>query len=65
MNKKGVRPIKSNDRNSTGEHYWMCQKCNTWVGGFVMTGMAYNDMRYHEDKYCSKCDTKINWKLFG
>ena len=60
--KKGLRPIKSPDRNRTGEHYWMCPKCRTWVGGFVITGMTYNYMPYHEDKYCNRCDTKINWK---
>ena len=59
--KKGLRPIKSPDRNGTGEHYWMCPKCGTWVGGFVITGMPYNYMPYHEDKFCSKCDTKIKW----
>ena len=62
MNKKGIKPIKSNDRNLTGEHYWMCPNCKTWVGGFVFTGMEYNDHRYHEDKHCNKCNTKINWK---
>ncbi len=61
-NKKGLRPVKSLDRNRTGEHYWMCPKCGTWVGGFVITGMPYNYMPYHEDKYCNRCDTKINWK---
>jgi hypothetical protein len=62
MSEKGLRPIKSPDRNSTGEHYWMCPKCNNWVGGFVITGMVYDNTRYHEDKFCQKCDTKINWK---
>jgi hypothetical protein len=59
---KGLRPIKSPDKNRTGYPYWMCPKCGTWVGGFVFTGMPYNYMPYHEDKYCNRCDTKINWK---
>lgn len=62
MSKKGLRAIKSSDRNSTGEHYWMCPNCNNWVGGFVITGMSYDNIRYHEDKFCQKCSTKINWK---
>ena len=61
--KKGLRPIKSSYVNYTGEHYWMCPKCGTWVGGFVATCMSYGDMRYHEDKFCSKCNAKIKWAL--
>lgn len=59
--KKGLKPMKSPYINGTGHHYWMCPKCGTWVGGFVNTGMSPNDYRYHEDKSCNKCDTKIKW----
>ena len=38
MNRKGVSPIKSVDRDSSGEHYWKCPICKNRVGGFVYTG---------------------------
>lgn len=65
MLKKGIRPIKSNDRDVTGEHYWMCPKCKNRVGGFIITGKGYDDCGYKEDKFCSECGTKIDWKSFG
>ena len=63
MAKQGLRPIKSPDRErSTGEHYWMCPKCRTWVGGYIITGGGCDDWRYKKDKFCSECGTQIDWK---
>lgn len=61
--KKGLKPVKSNDRDRTGEHYWLCPNCNSRVGGYIITGGGYDDWSYEEDKFCRECGTKINWKL--
>lgn len=63
MSKKGFKPVKSSDRDRTGEHYWMCPNCKNRVGGFIITGGRDDDWGYKEDKFCSECGTKINWSL--
>lgn len=63
MDKKGLKPIKSPDREySTGEHYWMCPKCQNRVGGFYIIGRGLDGWGYKEDKFCSECGIKIKWK---
>lgn len=60
---KGVKPIKSVNRDNTGEHYWSCPNCKTRVGGFIITGKGEDDWGYEEDKFCKECGAKINWNL--
>lgn len=58
---KSNKPIKSNDRDESGEYYWICPKCGNRVGGYIITGRSFNDWGYKEDKFCSECGIKINW----
>ena len=62
VNNVGLRPIKSKDRDrATLEHYWMCPKCQTRVGGYAITGRGEDDWVYDQDKFCKECGTKIDW----
>ena len=60
---KYLKPIKSHDRDSSGEHCWLCPNCNNRVGGYVITGNGYNDWSYEKDKFCSQCGTKLDWRI--
>lgn len=62
MSQKSLKPIKSNDRDRTGEHYWLCPNCSGRVGGYIITGRGNNDWSYEKDKFCRKCGTKIDWE---
>lgn len=62
MNEMTLKPVKSFERErSTGEYYWMCPKCGSRVGGYVVTGTGADDWGYEEDKFCRECGTKIDW----
>ena len=62
-NNKSLKPIKSLERDhSTGDHYWMCPKCNNWVGGYIITGPGENDWGYKKSTFCDECGTKILWE---
>lgn len=45
---KSNKPIKSNDRDESGEYYWICPKCGNRVGGYIITGRSFNDWSYEE-----------------
>lgn len=62
MLKKSLKPIKSDDRDNTGEYYWLCPKCKNRVGGFIITGRGDNDWSYEKDKFCKECGAKILWE---
>lgn len=59
---KSFKPLKSTDRDRSGEHYWVCPCCQTRVGGYVITGSGPDDWSYEKDKFCKECGTKINWE---
>ena len=61
MHKRGLKPIKSSDRDRSLEHYWLCPNCKNRVGGYIITGGGDNDWGYEQDKFCSECGTKIDW----
>ena len=58
MNKK---PVKSDERDNTGDYYWKCPTCGNRVGGYIITGKGIDDWGYKQDKFCCECGTKINW----
>ena len=58
---KGHNPIRSSERDRTGEYYWLCPKCNHRVGGYIITGSGDDDWGYEEYKFCRECGTEINW----
>lgn len=61
MTDKGLAPVKSTDRDRTGEHYWLCPSCCGRVGGYVITGSGDDDWGYEKNKFCKECGTKIDW----
>ena len=40
------KPIKSKERDNTGELYWMCPNCRNKVGGYEIYGSGENDWGY-------------------
>ena len=58
---ESFKPLKSADRDRSGEHYWMCPHCKTRVGGYVVTGNGPDDWCYEKDKFCKECGTQIDW----
>lgn len=62
MFQKSLKPIRSADRDRSGEHYWLCPNCKTRVGGYIITGGGCDDWHYEKDKFCSECGTKIDWR---
>jgi hypothetical protein len=55
------KPVKSDERDNTGEYYWMCPSCGNKVGGYIITGSGSEDWSCKKDKFCSECGTKIDW----
>lgn len=56
------KPIKSTDRDSTGEYYWKCPTCGNRVGGYIIIGSGEDDWGYVKNKFCCECGTKIDWR---
>ena len=59
--KKSLEPIRSEDRDNSGEKYWKCPQCGERVGGYVITGPSEDDWSYKEQGFCSKCGQEIDW----
>ena len=57
-----MKPIKSIDRDNTGEQYWKCPSCGGRVGGYVITGSGGNDWSYERNQFCRNCGQKIDWE---
>lgn len=55
-------PIRSKDRDNTGEFYWKCPACGGRVGGYIITGSGPDDWSYEKDNFCHSCGQKIDWR---
>ena len=63
MKNKGLAPVLCNaGSGSIHHHYFGCPVCWSEVGGFTITGDGEDDWGTHEDKFCSECGQKIDWR---
>lgn len=44
-----------------GDREYVCRKCGSKVGYYVITGSGENDWGYHKDNFCQSCGEKVDW----